>query len=105
MKKYIKIPIEVEAVQLRKDNILEVYKAVYGEEPDLSSRIASDRWDDYEDIVKEKGMRMKTLESGDGDQIASIGDFIVFGYSEKHGRHCWPVKPDYFKKAYKEVHK
>jgi hypothetical protein len=45
-------------------------------------------------------MALKTPESGEGIQIASIGDYIIFGYSEKIGRHCWPVKPDYFPLAY-----
>ena len=48
-------------------------------------------------------MRLKTPESGTGVQIASIGDYIVFGYTEKLGKHCWPVKPDYFEKSYKEI--
>lgn len=99
MKKYQKKPTIVEAIQLTRQNVLEVYTEVHGK-PDLSGRIASHKWDDYENIVKDEGMKLKTPESGDGTQIASINDWIVFGYSEKLGRHCWPVKPDYFKENY-----
>ena len=100
MDKYIRKRNLVEAIQLKKSNILEVYKAINNENPDLSSRIASDRWDEYEDIVKERGIKIKTPESGEGTQIASIGDYIVFGDSKDLGRHCWPVKPDFFEENY-----
>ena len=104
MKKYRKKPVIIEAIQLRKNNIKEVYTEVF-RKPDLSSPIALDRWDDYENIVISKGMKLKTPESGEGTQIASIGDYIVFGESEKLGKHCWPVKEDYFKQSYEEINK
>lgn len=99
MEKAQKKQIIVEFIQLREDNILEVYTEVF-EEPNLSLPIASDKWDDYEEIVKQEGLKLKTPESGEGTQIASIGDYIVFGYSKELGRHCWPVKPSYFENAY-----
>ena len=99
MQKFRKKPVEVEAIKLTEKNILEVYTEVFGK-PDLSHKIASDKWDDYEMIVARDGMKLKTPESGEGTQIASIGDYIVFGYSKELGRHCWPVKPDYFEGAY-----
>lgn len=99
MQKFRKKPVEVEAIKLTEKNILEVYTEVFGK-PDLSHTIASDKWDDYERIVVCDGMKLKTPESGEGTQIASIGDYIVFGHSKELGKHCWPVKPDYFEGAY-----
>ena len=94
-----KKPVIIEFIQLREDNILEVYTEVFSK-PNLNIPIASDRWDNYERIVVKEGLRLKTPESGEGTQIASIGDYLVFGHSKELGRHCWPVKPDYFKQAY-----
>lgn len=102
MKKYRKIPVEIEAIQLTDKNIFQVYSMIFGK-PDISRQIASDKWDVYEESVKKNGMYLKTPESGQGTQIASIGDFIVKGFSEELGEHFWPVKPDYFKKSYEEV--
>ena len=102
MKKYRKIPVEIEAIQLKENNIFEVYTEVHNK-PDLSHKIASDKWDEYEDIVKKEGMKLKTPESGEGTQIASIGDYIVFGYTKELGRHCWPVKADYFEQSYEII--
>lgn len=102
MRNYRKKPVIIEAIQLTKKNIKEVYTEVF-KIPDLSSSMALQRWHDYENIVILKGMKLKTPESGEGMQIASIGDYIVFGESEKLGRHCWPVKEDYFNQSYEEV--
>ena len=94
-----KKPVVVEFVRLTESNILEAYTFVFGK-PDLSTRIASDKWETYEDIVKRDGMKLKTPESGEGTQIASIGDCIIKGNSPELGDHFWPVKPDYFENAY-----
>lgn len=102
MKKYQKKPVIVDAIQLTKKNIFEVYTEVFST-PQLTCKMAEQRWDEYEYIVIDQGMALKTPESGEGTQIASIGDYIVFGYSDELGRHCWPVKPDYFTGAYEEV--
>ena len=99
MEIYIKKPIEVFAIQLNKKNILEVYSELF-KPPNLDSLISSDKWYEYEEIVKREGMKLKTPESGEGTQIANIGDYIVKGYSKKLGYHYWPVKPDYFENAY-----
>lgn len=104
MEKFRKKPVIVDAIQLKKNNIFEVYTNVFSK-PNLNCEIAIDRWDEYENLVIDKGMKLKTPESGDGTQITSIDDYIVFGHSEELGRHCWPVKPDYFKSAYERVDK
>lgn len=101
LQKAKKKPVTVEFVRLQKNNIREVYEAAHGSGTiALASGVAFQKWDDYEQIVIKEGMKLKTPESGEGTQIANIGDYIVFGHSEKLGRHCWPVKPDYFEKAY-----
>jgi len=102
MEKFRKKPVVIEAIQLTEKNIFEVYTEVFSK-PKLTCQMAEDRWDEYEVIVKTKGMELKTPESGEGTQIASIGDYLVFGYSKELGRHCWPVKPDYFEDAYEKV--
>ena len=102
MKKAQKKPIIVDYIQLKENNIFEVYSEVF-RKPDLSHEIASDKWNEYERIVKSEGLKLKTPESGGETQIASIGDYIVFGESKELGRHCWPVKPDYFENAYENI--
>tara|TARA_R110000787_G_scaffold257894_1_gene363100 strand:- start:47 stop:361 length:315 start_codon:yes stop_codon:yes gene_type:complete len=104
MRKAQKKPVIVDFIQLTKNNILEVYTEVNGK-PNRKSRIAEDKWDEYEEIVKRDGLKIKTPESGGETQIASIGDYIVFGHTKELGRHCWPVKPSYFNNAYTEINK
>jgi hypothetical protein len=102
MQKAQKKPVIIEFIQLTNDNIDEVYSAIYPQDNFSipTSGIAADRWYEYEDIVKKEGMKLKTPESGGETQIASIGDYIVFGYTKELGRHCWPVKPSYFEPSY-----
>ena len=100
MQKAQKKPVIIEFIQLKESNILEVYCEAYNHKPNFDRIIAQEKWDDYEDTVKQKGMKLKTPESGGETQIASMGDYIVFGYTKELGRHCWPVKPSYFESAY-----
>jgi hypothetical protein len=102
MQKAQKKPVIIEFIQLKENNILEVYAEINGK-PKRDCKMAEERWDDYEEIVKRDGLKLKTPESGGETQIASIGDYIVFGHSEKLGRHCWPVKSDYFEGAYDKL--
>jgi hypothetical protein len=98
MPKFRSISVEKEAVQLTENNILEVYSFIHGK-PDLSSRIAEDKWADYENLVRESGLRLKTLESDGETQKADIGDWIIRGI---HGEF-YPCKPDIFEKSYRPV--
>ena len=95
MKLYRKKPVVIEAVQLTKKTILETYSFVF-DKPDLSNRIASDKWDEYEVIVKRYGMIIPTLE---GDIKASIGDYIIRGIKGEY----YPCKPDIFEMTYEPV--
>lgn len=95
IKKYIKKPVEVEAIQLTKDNIIEVlkyveqYKYLYLEKD--------------EDIVKriiEKGyFEFELYDNTDMYEIVGFGDFVVKDeYSEYR-----VFNEDEFKKLYEEV--
>ena len=95
IKKYIKKPIEIEAIQLKKDNIIEVlkyvgnYKYLYLEKD--------------EDIVKriiEKGyFEFELYDKTDIYESVGFGDFVVKDeYSEYR-----VFNEDEFKKLYEEV--
>ena len=92
---YIKKPVKIEAMQLTAQSIRAAYEFIYGK-VDLPYSIDQDKWFDYECIVKEKGLHLKTLESDGETQVADIGDFIIKGI---HGEF-YPCKPDIFKKTY-----
>jgi hypothetical protein len=95
---YRKKPVDIQAVQLTGKNIFEAYSFVYGK-PDLSHNIASDKWDEYVRIVRERGMDIKTLEDGEDGRalhVASIGDYIIKGVEGEF----YPCKPGIFEKTY-----
>lgn len=102
--KYRKKPVEIEAIQLLNtpQQILEVTKFIAGKD-DIghnSSPIASDKWDDYLNICKEKGgIYLKTLESDDSVQKADFGDYIIKGVKGEF----YPCKPDIFELTYEQI--
>ena len=98
MPQFRKKPVVIEAVQLTQKTIFETYSFIYGK-PDVSSNIASDKWDDYEYIVKRDGLKLKTLESDNETQTASIGDWVIKGVNGEF----YPCKPDIFEKTYEAV--
>lgn len=95
MPKYIKKPVVIEAIELTEHNVFQVLDFI-GEKPDLSHQIANDKFQDYKQIVKEKGMKIFTLE---GTMVASVGDFIIKGVNGEF----YPCKPDIFEKTYEKV--
>ena len=94
--KYIKRPVEIEALQLTKDNIFQVVTFIDGKKPNVLSDIAADKWEDYKAIVKSEGLKLKTLESDNETQTASIGDYIIKGVKGEF----YPCKSDIFKLTY-----
>lgn len=98
IKTAIKKPIPVEFIKLERTNMYYVHKFIYGFPPyeyELTS--AADAWERYEASMLESGyMPLKTLESGEGTQNASFGDYILKGIDGE----CWPVKPDIFERTY-----
>ena len=94
--------VDLEFIQLKKDNIVSVMKFIdpsfeapkYGTTNRQS--VSHDKFGDYIELVKRDGLALKTLESGEGTQIASIGDYIMKGVKGEF----YPVKPDIFPKLY-----
>lgn len=98
MDKYVKKPVVIEAIQLTRDNIREVYSLVH-EEPITESAMAQDKWYDYCDIVCKEGMTIPTLEDGKDNRakhVADIGDWIIKGIQGEF----YPCKPDIFELTY-----
>ena len=101
MKQFRKTAL-IEAVQLTDGNIKEIYTMVYGASPDLRRVVASDKWDEWCDIVRNEGMTIPTLEDGaDGraKHVATIGDWIIRGIQGEY----YPCKPDIFAATYEAV--
>lgn len=95
--KYRKKPVVIEAIKWKGDNLFEVISFTDGV-PDLRSDIARNRWEDYCDLVKEEGFKIKTLE---GWMNADIGDMIIKGVKGEF----YPCKPDIFEQTYEPVDK
>lgn len=93
--KYRKKPVDVDAIQWSGNNLKEII--------DFTGLHASAKewvdkgWQHYEEVVKINGLKIFTEE---GPLSATVGDYIVRGYTEKLGYHFWPVKPDYFEQSY-----
>ena len=81
-------------------NISDVYKFIYGNDSiSLNCQMAEDYWDDYEKLVITNGLKLKTLESDNETQIASINDYIIKGIKGEF----YPCKPDIFEMTYDKV--
>ena len=95
--KCVKKAIEVDFIELRADNIKEVYSFIVGTEPTTNSNREQEYWLDYENSVISNGLKIKTLESGEGTQVAKVGiDIIIKGIDGE----CYPIKRDIWKKTY-----
>jgi len=95
--KFRKKPVVIEAVQLKPNNIADVYRFIYGPDSvNLTCRMAEDYWDNYCDSVVKEGLRLKTLESDGETQVASINDWIIKGVKGEF----YPCKPDVFEVTY-----
>lgn len=91
-----KKPITVEAIQWTGDNLFEVTIFTDVFPPDKDSMFAGRLWEQYEDRVKRKGLKIRTLE---GVMLANIGDWIIKGIKGE----CYPCKPDIFESTYEKV--
>ena len=85
-RRFIKIPIEVNAIQWD------------GNASTANAFIGEDYGKDWEFAGKSTDI---LIPSREGLMFCLVGDWLVEGYSEEHGKHYWVNKPDYFKKAYK----
>ena len=97
MKKYVKKPVVINAIQLKASNLDEVLFFINGVYPEIN--------DDYFNMAKSvvsNGLTIHTLEDGaDGraKHVASIGDYIIKGVQGEF----YPCKPDIFHLTYDEL--
>jgi len=100
---YRRIPTEIDAIEFKAtiESVKECYEFIYGKDS-IVLKCSMDRmkFHDYADCIIKGGLDIKTLE---GKITASVGDFIVKGYTDELGWHFWPVKPSYFNENYEKV--
>nr|DAI08909.1 MAG TPA: PGDYG protein [Caudoviricetes sp.] len=95
IKKYNKKLIEVEAIQLKEDNIIEVFDFL--DETNYEKIKSKLELDEMIYGIKEQGyIGISTLE---GYMKASFGDYIIKGIKGEF----YPCKPDIFIATYEEV--
>lgn len=95
IKKYIKKPVEVEAIQLREDNIIEVFDFLDG--ANYKETKSAEELEYFSKAMLEQGyIEIETLE---GMMKASFGDYIIKGIKGEF----YPCKPDIFIATYEEV--
>ena len=98
MRKYRKLPVIIEAVELKFTHY-SIKKCIEFMEQnvDTSSYETNRRFDDYVDQVSSRGfLEIDTLE---GVMKASEGDFIIRGVNGEF----YPCKPDVFNRTYEEI--
>ena len=84
VKKFRKKPVVIEAIQLTKENVVEVLSLCNN----AGNIVASNE--------DEMGISILTLE---GTMTANIGDYIIKGVKGEF----YPCKPDIFEQTYEEV--
>lgn len=87
IKKYVKKPVTVEAIQWIGDNVQEIFDFT-GEGTSYIT------WDSSKKEFNK--LWIKTLES---DHHAKVGDYIIKDIKGE----CYPCKPDIFAQTYEEV--
>lgn len=92
MKKYRKRPVVVEAIRWTGDNLRDVIDFTGWHE----SASRKWTWEEYEHIVREKGLKIFTLE---GPLMATVGDWIIKGVQGEF----YPCKPDIFLASYEPI--
>ena len=95
IKKYVKKPIEIEAIQLKEDNIIEVFNFLDG--ANYKETKSVEELEDFSQRMLKQGyIEIETLE---GIMKASFGDYIIKGVKGEF----YPCKPDIFQATYEEV--
>lgn len=95
IKKYIKKPVQIEAIQLKEDNIIEVFDFLDG--ANYKETKSAEELEDFSKAMLEQGyIEIETLE---GMMKASFGDYIIKGIKGEF----YPCKPDIFIATYEEV--
>jgi hypothetical protein len=93
--KYRKKPVVIDAIQLTTHNIKEVLE-FRGQKVVFAHDMDRNKFEEYCDIVREKGMDITTLE---GITVASIDDFVIKGVKGEF----YACKPDIFEMTYEKV--
>ena len=95
IKKYIKKPVQIEAIQLKEDNIIEVFDFLDG--ANYKQTKSSEELEDFSQMILKQGyIEIETLE---GIMKANFGDYIIKGIKGEF----YPCKPDIFQATYEEV--
>ena len=81
----------IEAIKWTGDNLLQVIRFT-----GQNASAAHLTWQEYEDLVSSRGLKIFTLE---GSHMASIGDMIIKGVQGEH----YPCKPDIFALTYELI--
>lgn len=89
--KFRKKPVEVDAIQWTGNNLKEIIEFA-GLHPSAQKWT----WEEYEEVVRNEGLKIFTLE---GPLMASVGDYIMRGV---HGEF-YPIKPDILALTYDRV--
>ena len=92
VKKYVKKPVEIEALLYDGFNISEV-KEFIGESCQI------DIYDSAWEVGHGPAIANVTIHTLEGDMHVSIGDFIIKGVQGEF----YPCKPDIFEQTYQEV--
>ena len=95
IKKYIKKTIKIEAIQLKEDNIIEVFDFL--DEANYKETKSTEELEDFNQRMLKQGyIEIETLE---GIMKASFGDYIIKGVKGEF----YPCKPDIFQATYEEA--
>lgn len=91
MEKYIKKPIEVEAVKFTLENMNQVYSW------------ASSLQNNVQPWTDEKGEPALIVPTIDGDMICSLGDYLIREPFPTDWRKLYPCKAEIFEKTYDRI--
>ena len=95
IKKYVKKPVEIEVIQLKDDNIIEVFDFLDG--ANYKETKSAEQLEDFSQMMLKQGyIEIETLE---GIMKTSFGDYIIKGVKGE----LYPCKPDIFEATYEEV--
>lgn len=88
VKEYTTKPVTIKAIEWTGLNLQQVINFT-----GLNESAKKWTWEEYEQIVKNEGLKIFTLE---GTMLASIGDYIIQGLKGEF----YPCKPEIFKMKY-----
>lgn len=104
IKKYVKKPVVIEAIQWTGKNLIDIYAFLCDKSrKEIIKEISHDFqdtrvWGNYEANIVQDGLYISTLK---GKLKSDIGDYII---KDVNGEF-YPCKPDIFAKTYEEVTK